>query len=339
MIDNKKLHFLYEMGLEETQIKIYKYLLENKFGTIKAIKNNINAAFSTVSRHLKELEKKKLIESSSDGNSKIFIRKNPKVALTELMADSIAQLKDNIKILDEELKIQESSFGRCMRDITFYHYSDINLALNNYYELIEQAQTEIVMTTLPLLFIKKIAPSLYEAFMRGVHIKIYFSLSDFEEEVNYFEELTNILKKIRIEIIQTKQKTCQVIKYNDQIVNMGNILLDDNYLNSLIFKEDEVFHCDGFLGPPVVKQQKQYLEVLEIEKKWEIEYPEPLKRVIKVIEGSKSIKTRDLSNKSKIGGAKLKEILEYLIKEGLIKETTVKSEKTGRPGVYYSLVE
>ncbi len=338
MIDSKKLHFLYEMGLEETHIKIYKYLLENKFGTITAIKNDINAAFSTVSRHLNELEKRKLIESSSDGNTRIFVRKNPKVALNELMTDRLVKLKGNIKILDEELKIQESSFGRCMRDITFYHYSDINLALNNYYDLIEQAQKEIVLTSLPLSFIKKIASSLYEAFIRGVHIKFYISLSDFEEEINYFEELTNILRKIRIEIIETRQKTCQVIKYNDQIVNMGNILIDDNYLNSIIFKEDDVYHCDGFLGP-YAKQAKQYLEVLDVVKKWEIEYPEPIKSVIKVIEGSKSIKTRDLSSHSKVGGAKLKEILDYLINEGLVEETTIKSEKAGRPGIYYSLVE
>ena len=57
------------------------------------------------------------------------------------------------------------------------------------------------------------------------------------------------------------------------------------------------------------------------------------------IEGSKKIKTRDLSIKSKIGGAKLKDILEFLIKEGLIEETTIKSEKVGRPGVYYSIIE
>ena len=338
MIDNKKLQFLYEMGLEEIQIKIYQYLLENKFGTINAIKNEINAAFSTVSRNLNELEKRKLIESSSDGNTRIFVKKNPKVALNELMTDRMGKLKDNIKNLDQELKIQESSFGRCMRDITFYHYSDINLALNNFYDLIEQAQKEIVLTSLPLSVLKKIASSLYEAFMRGVHIKLFFSLSDFEEEINYFDELINILRKTRIEIIETKQKTCQVIKYNDQIVNMGNILLDENYLNSIIFKEDEVFHCDGFLGP-YAKQAKQYLEVLDIIKKWEIEYPEPIKSVIKVIEGNKLIKTRDLSSQSKVGGAKLKEILDYLINEGLIEETTIKSEKAGRPGVYYSIIE
>jgi len=338
MIDNKKLQFLYEMGLEEIQIKIYQYLLENKFGTINAIKNEINAAFSTVSRNLNELEKRKLIESSSDGNTRIFVKKNPKVALNELMTDRMGKLKDNIKNLDQELKIQESSFGRCMRDITFYHYSDINLALNNFYDLIEQAQKEIVLTSLPLSVLKKIASSLYEAFMRGVHIKLFFSLSDFEEEINYFDELINILRKTRIEIIETRQKTCQVIKYNDQIVNMGNILLDENYLNSIIFKEDEVFHCDGFLGP-YAKQAKQYLEVLDIIKKWEIEYPEPIKSVIKVIEGNKLIKTRDLSSQSKVGGAKLKEILDYLINEGLIEETTIKSEKAGRPGVYYSIIE
>jgi predicted ArsR family transcriptional regulator len=50
------------------------------------------------------------------------------------------------------------------------------------------------------------------------------------------------------------------------------------------------------------------------------------------------IKTRDLSKTSGIGGTKLKEILNFLVREGVIKEH-IKSEGVGRPGIYYSIVE
>ena len=50
------------------------------------------------------------------------------------------------------------------------------------------------------------------------------------------------------------------------------------------------------------------------------------------------IKTRDLSKTSGIGGSKLKEILNFLIREGLIKEY-VTNQGVGRPGIHYSLVE
>ena len=102
--------------------------------------------------------------------------------------------------------------------------------------------------------------SLYDAYLRGVSIKIYFSLLDFDSYPNYFEDITNILKRIRVELIQTKEKTCQLIRYNDDIVNMGNILLDEFYLNSIIFNEDEVYHFDGFKGP-FAKQAKNMLEI------------------------------------------------------------------------------
>ncbi|MHA2326181.1 MAG: hypothetical protein ACXACB_12315, partial [Promethearchaeota archaeon] len=173
---------------------------------------------------------------------------------------------------------------------------------------------------------------------RGIRIKIYFSLLDFENITNYLETITDILRRIRVDIIQTEQKTCQVIRYNDNIVNMGNILIDENYLNSIIFKEDEVYHIDGFRSP-VAKEAKGYLEVLTIVKRIEIEYPEPIQEVLDVINENVDIKTRDLSSRSRIGGSKLREILEYLIREGLIEEKVITGEKAGRPKRVYSLTE
>ena len=50
------------------------------------------------------------------------------------------------------------------------------------------------------------------------------------------------------------------------------------------------------------------------------------------------IKTRDLSKTSGAGGSKLKEILSFLVREGVIKEY-ITSEDVGRSGIYYSIVE
>ena len=283
------------------------------------------------------LEDKKLIESSTDSKPKVYNRINPKVALSELFDKKFNSFNENIKKLDEELNAQESKFGRCVKDISFYHYSDINLAYENFHDLIENTQKEVVLTSLPPTFLKKIEPSLYNAFMKGILIQLYFSLLDFEIIRNYLDIITNTLRRIRVEIIQTEQKTCQVIRYNDDIVNMGHVILDENYLNAIIFKEDEVFHVDGFRGI-FAKQAKNYLEVLEVIKKLEVEYPEPIKNVLEAIKDNMTIKTRDLSSKSKIGGAKLREILEFLTNEGLIEETIIKGEKAGRPKRVYSVI-
>ena len=60
--------------------------------------------------------------------------------------------------------------------------------------------------------------------------------------------------------------------------------------------------------------------------------------LLNAIEESSTIKTRDLSKTSGIGGTKLKEILNYLVREGLIKEH-ISNEGVGRPGKYYSTVQ
>ncbi|MFX1374680.1 MAG: helix-turn-helix domain-containing protein [Promethearchaeota archaeon] len=334
----KLISFLYEIGFSDIQIDIYKYLLTHKYGTINDIKNDLNYSYTQVYHNLQFLEVNELIESSNDSKPKLFIRKSPKIALNALINKKLNKFKDNVVKLDEELKTQESKFGRCIRDITFYHYSDTNLAVENFNDLIEKTHKEIVFTSLPPTLLKKLEPSLYNAFMRGIKIIFYFCSLDFETISNYLEIITDILKRIRVELIQTEQKTCQVIRYNDDIVNMGNILLDENYLNSIVFKEDEVFHVDGFRGP-FAKQAKGYLEVLNVVKRLEIEYPEPIQKVLNIIEENRSIKTRDLSSLSKIGGAKLREILDFLVSHGVLQEKVIKEDKAGRPKHEYVLID
>jgi len=328
--------FLSEIGLSEIQIKIYNYLLTHKFGNINDMKKELNYSYTQVHHNLIALEEKGLIESS-DSKPRIYIKINPKISLTELINKKYNVLHDKVNKLDEELKIQNSLKGRCVRDISFYHYSNLNLAFENFYSLLENSYEEIIMSSLPPSILKKLEPALYQAFMRGVHITLYFSDLDFEGYPNYLEEITSILKRIGVNITQTLEKTCQLIRFNDEIVNMGNILIDENYLNSIIFKEDTVFHIDGFRGP-FAKQAKKMLEIKTVKNQIKIVYPKPIKKVLSVIEDTAMIKTRDLSKSSGIGGSKLKEILNFLVREGLIKEYLT-NQGVGRPGIHYRIVE
>lgn len=328
--------FLSEIGLSDIQIKIYNYLLTHKFGNINDIKNELKYSYTQVHHNLIILEEKGLIESS-DSKPRIYLKVNPKISLTELLDKKFSTLQEKIDKLDEELKVQDSIIGRCARDISFYHYSDLNLAYENFYLLLESAEQEIVMSSLPPSFLRKLEPALYRAFMKDVCITLYFSDLDFETYSDYFEEIISILKRIGVYIVQTEEKTCQLIRYNDEIVNMGNILIDENYLNSIIFRENTIFHIDGFRGP-FAKQAKKMLEIKTVKSKIQIVYPNPIKKVLTAIEDSNLIKTRDLSKTSGIGGTKLKEILNYLVRKGVIKEH-ITNEGVGRPGKYYSTIE
>jgi len=70
-----------------------------------------------------------------------------------------------------------------------------------------------------------------------------------------------------------------------------------------------------------------------------IKYPRHFLDILSIINEFKLIKTRDLSKKSRIGGAKLREILEFFVKEGIIQEEYIKTEKARRPKQVYSIIE
>ena len=140
--------FLSEIGLSEIQIKIYNYLLTHKFGNINDMKKELNYSYTQVHHNLIALEEKGLIESS-DSKPRIYVKINPKISLTELINKKYNVLHDKVNKLDEELKIQNSLKGRCVRDISFYHYSNLNLAFENFYSLLENSYEEIIMSSLP----------------------------------------------------------------------------------------------------------------------------------------------------------------------------------------------
>ena len=171
-----------------------------------------------------------------------------------------------------------------------------------------------------------------------MNIKLYFSNRDFDEITGYFDLITDILKRIRLTVTQTEEKTCQLVKYNDMLVNDGLLLIDDIYFNSVLFLNDDIFHFDGFTGSHFVQTAKKFLEIKSVIKCIKIQHQETIKQVIDIIRENKTINTRAIGLKSKIGGAKLREILDSLLAEGIIEEMTVKSKKGGKPRKEYSLV-
>ncbi len=329
---------LREIGLSEIQIKLYDYIIENKMGTINKIKEDLNLSYSQTSYNLSVLEDMGLVFSSKGKKSKRYYRIDPKIALTKVIEERVKNFQDQIESIDEKVKVEESVQGVCLKNVPFYHYSDENLAVNNYFKLISEATEEIVLSSLPPSLVKRIEQVLYNASMRGVSIRIYFSNADFEEIPNYFDLITDTLNRVRLSITQTSERTCQRARYNDILVNVGSILIDNKYLNSISFIDDDIFHFDGFYGPGFVQQAKKFMEIKTVEKAIIIEYPEPIQSVINILRSNTSIKTRDLSVKSKLGGGRLKKVLEFLIQEGIVKETEVKG-KYGKPSKEYTLVE
>ncbi|MFX1451509.1 MAG: helix-turn-helix domain-containing protein [Promethearchaeota archaeon] len=148
--------FLKEIGFSDIQIAIYQYLLLHKFGTINDIKTELNYSYTQIYHNLLYLEENNLVESSKDSKPKVFIRVYPKIALNNFLEEKFSNFKKNIEKVDEELKTQESKFGRCLKDISFYHYSDVNLAYENFYNLIDKTQKEIIITSLTPSVFKKL---------------------------------------------------------------------------------------------------------------------------------------------------------------------------------------
>lgn len=329
--------YLRDIGLSEIQIQLYEYILNNNSGTINEIKEELNYSYAQTDYNLSVLEEMGLVFSSNSGKSKRYFRIDPKIALTKILDNKLKNYQKQIEEIVENIKIEESTCGICIKDIDFYHYTDFNLAIENFFTLFENSEKEIYLTSLPPSLLKKLEPALYKAFMRGIKVILYFSLEDFQSLNNYFDTITNILKRIRAEIIQIKEKTCQNMRYNDVIVNNGLILIDEKYFNSILFIEDDTIHFNGFYSPDTAKQLKKYLEIKTVVKKIDIKQPDPVQYVLDLIHENKSISTRDLSKKSKIGGTKIKEILTILTNQGLINETVVKGD-AGKPRHEYSSI-
>ncbi|MFW9771106.1 MAG: hypothetical protein ACFFEO_02925, partial [Candidatus Thorarchaeota archaeon] len=73
-------------------------------------------------------------------------------------------------------------------------------------------------------------------------------------------------------------------------------------------------------------------------KRIKIEYPEPFQTVLNIIQDKENISTKELSIESKIGGGKLREILNYFINQGIVKEIEIKGD-SGKPRKEYILIE
>ncbi len=333
----KKYHsYLRDIGLSELQIKLYDYIIENKSGAVIELKEELNLSYSQVNYNLSVLEDMGLIFSTKSEKNKKFYRIDPKIALTKVLEDRVKNFKKQIDKIEEKVNIEESVQGVCLKNVPFYHYSDLNLAVNNFFELIEKSMEEIVLSSLPPILIKKIEYVLYNAYVRGVQIKLYFSNADFDSINNYFDLITDILSRVKLTIIQTKERTCQRARYNDILVNVGVILIDGKYLNSISFIDGDIFHFDGFYGPAFVEQSKKFMEIKTVEKQIKVEFPEPIQTILDVIKANQPIMTRELSTQSRVGGGKLREILNFLINEGIIKESEIKGTP-GKPRKEYIL--
>lgn len=329
------LGFLQEFGFSDIQIKIYEYLLKNRFGSIEIIKRDLSYSYSQIRDNLNYLEKEKLI-TSSGGKPKNYFRINPKIALTEKLKKNTDKLLDKIEKLEEDIIVEESEQGICAKNITFYHHSNISIGLTYIYDIIDRAEKQIILSSLPPLLFKKLERALYRAFLKGIKIVVYFSKLDFDSIDNYFGYITDLLKNIGIEIIETSEKTCRLVRFNDLIVNEGIILID-YYFNSVLFVENDYFHFNGFYMPNMAESVENMLKAKTIIKSVDIN-PDPIQKVLNIIRSKPEIKTRELGIGSKIAGSKLREILDYLIKEKYILEETIQGE-VGRPKRVYSIVE
>ncbi|MFX1366510.1 MAG: helix-turn-helix domain-containing protein [Promethearchaeota archaeon] len=329
--------YLRDIGLSEIQIQLYDYIIEQKSGTILEIKEKLGLSYAQVNYNMSILEDMGLIFSSKSKKNKKYFRIDPQIALMKVLDEKTKNFKEQINLIEETVKAEESTIGKCYANITFYHYTDLNLALEYYYKLIENCKNEIYMSAIPPILLKKLEPAFYKAFMRGIKLVLYYSKEDFDSIENYFDQIIDILKRIQIEIIHTKESTCQHVRYNDIIVNNGVVLIDEKYLNTVLFLNDDLFHFDGFHGVDFVQQSKQYLKVKTILKRIKIEFPEPIQTILEIIQNNTKITTKELSIQSKIGGGKLREILDFLIHKGIIKESEIKGG-TGKPRKEYSLV-
>jgi len=214
------LSFLREFGLSDIQIKIYKYLLDNQFGNIDVIKSILNYSYAQVRENLENLERFGLI-SSSDGKPKLYFRNNPKVAIENVLKKKNEYYRKNIEKLNENIQAKESTKGVCTRNITFYHHSDINVGLDYMFELIEKAEKEIILSSLPPSLLKKLERALNRAFLNGIDIKLYYSNLDFDFIENYFGLITDIAIRHKRDQAESLRIVSEVQRRLDALYHHG----------------------------------------------------------------------------------------------------------------------
>ncbi len=329
---------LVEIGLTSVQQQIYGHLLVNRRATIDDIKDATRLSYAQVQHNLQSLEKFGLVSGPPGTKPRSFIAVDPKTSLVAALDAKYKACHESIILLDTELRIQERASGYCVKRVSFYHYTDPDLAIEHFHALIRDANEEIVLSAPPPVMLRKLEPAFRDAFLRGVNISIYYSDLDFDELKDYIERILGIMRRTRVTIVQTREKTTQLVRFNDVIMNMGVLLIDGVLLNSIVFKDDTLYHANGFQGQAFVDQAKEFLEVLNVEKKI-TENPEPVQAVIDAIEARGAVKTRDIGNTSGISGETLRKILDYLVKQGMIKETVVKSGEAGRPKKVYQVAD
>lgn len=327
--------FLNELGLSDIQTNIYQYLILQNSRTINQIKENLNLSYSQTINNLNIMQKKGLI-GSGNVKPKIFHLIDPKTTLQQLVEKKNAYYNENIEKIDEEIKIVESKKGICIRDISHYYYSDISLGVEKFYRLIRNAKEKIILSSLPLNLMRKLEPALKESFIEGIKIEIYYSVLDYNSHINCLEEITSIFKRIRVNIIEIEEKTCQRVGFNNNIINDGFILIDKGLFNSVGFMGNNMFYTQGFYSESIISQMINMFQLKTIVRQVELKYPKIYERIIQIIEENEEpLKTRDLSKMTGVGGTKLKEILRFLKNEGIIEEI-IKNSSKGRPGIYYS---
>lgn len=325
-------------GLTLVQQQVYEQLLLNRQATIEAIKDATGLSYAQVQHNLNVMIDKNLVAASPGTKPKRFIAINPKNTLADILDTRYKDLQESLKRFETELRIHEQASGQCTRQVTFYHYSDMDLAMENIHALLSSASTEIVISSPPPSLLRRVESTLHDSYLKGVSISLYYSILDFDEIDNYIELILDILKRTRVTIIQTREKTCQLVRFNDIIMNMGNFLVDGVQLCSYVFRDDVIHHVNGFFNPPIVDSAKKFLEIKTIENKIE-ENPEPIQAVLDAIKHQGLAKTRDIGNATGVSGAMLRKFLDYLIQQNLVTETIVKSEGAGRPKRIYQLVE
>ncbi len=329
---------LVEIDLPDVQQRIYEQLLVSRRATIDTIKEITGLSYAQVQYNLRALEQRGLIAASKGEKPRMFLAINPTTTLAAILDEKYKTWQESIARLNTELRINEQSSGSCTRRVSFYHYTDHDLAIEYYRDLIREATKEIVMSAPPPLILRRLENSLHEAFLKGIPITIFYSTLDFDSVENYMGQVLDILKRVRVTVVETREKVTQLVRFNDVVVNMGVLLIDGVFLNSIVFKDDVVYHADGFYGQAFVEQAKRFLDILTVEKRI-TENPVPVRSVLDAIANQGFAKTRDIGTASGISGETLRKILDYLVEQGMIAEEIVRTGQAGRPKKVYQVVE